>query len=284
MKKKETQNALTVSGMTGKKSWWNRILIFQPDLFFTAGDTIVISVNTNAQNTSGTNTRSPFSAVFICGTDSDITRPSIISTHPENGQKGVSPQITISAEFSEKIAPWSAAAFSMNWDGVASTVGNTYLQNDWEIIFPPSAFLCYDRIFTALIDTSITDLCGNRMRKAYSWTFRIMADTVKPGVLSFNPVNGDSMVSVNTPITVKFSEPMDTASVRKAFTIDPTVTGKFYWSGDTLMNFTLTETLSLYRQYSVAVGISAEDQAGNPLTAAARWSFTTIKHEKKIQP
>ncbi|OGF05693.1 MAG: hypothetical protein A2509_00650 [Candidatus Edwardsbacteria bacterium RIFOXYD12_FULL_50_11] len=275
MKQTETQNALAITGMTGQKTWWNRILIFRPDSLYTPGDTILITVSTIAQNTAGTALAAVYTSSFICGANADSLRPTVVSTNPAGGQTGVSATASISATLSERLAPWSVSAFSLT--AVTGILGNAALQSDSIINFSPSSLLCYDMTFTAILDTSVTDLCGNHLSPQYSWTFRTIADTVKPKVLSLDPANNDTLTSVNKPIIVRFSEVMDTASARAAFSITPSVSGNFTWSGDSIMTFAPAETLAFRRQFQVAIGSAAQDLAGNPLASAWNSSFTTVR-------
>lgn len=277
MKQTETQNALTITGMTGQKTWWNRILIFRPDSLYTPGDTIRITLATTAQNTSGTALAAVYTSSFICGANSDSTRPTVGPTNPANGQTGVSATASVSAVFSEKLAPWSVSAFSMNWDGINNTLGNASLQSDSIISFSPSSLLYYDKTFTVIIDTSVTDLCGNHLLTPYSWTFQTMADTIKPNVLSLDPGNNDTLVSVNKSIVIRFSEVMNTASAMAAFSITPAAAGNFSWIGDSIMTFALAETLAFRRQFQVTVGNGARDLAGNNLAYVWNSSFTTVR-------
>jgi YVTN family beta-propeller protein len=263
--------------MTGTKWWWNRMLVFRPDSLYPAGDTVTINLTTAAQSAAGVALPAAYLSRFICGNTADSARPTVAFTNPTAGQTGVSPLATVTADFSEKLAPWSVAAFSLSWDGVTNVLGNTALQGDSQISFVPSSALCFDRTFTAVIDTGIYDLCGNRLLIPYSWTFQTMADTVKPKVLAALPANGDTLASVNQVITLRFSEPMDTSSARQAFSISPIISGKFSWSGDTLMSFAPSETLAFRRQYQVSVGTGARDLAGNNLAAAWSSGFTTVR-------
>lgn len=273
MKQTETQNALTITGMTGQKTWWNRILIFRPVAI--TSDTVRITLTTDAQSTAGISLAATYTSLFVCGNDSDITGPTVISTNPASGQTGVSATASISAALSERLAPWSVSAFSLT--GVTGILGNAALQSDSIISFSPSSLLCYDMTFTAMLDTSVTDLCGNHLSPQYSWTFTTIADTVKPKVLSLDPVNADTMVSVNKSVIVRFSEVMDTASARAAFSITPSAAGNFTWSGDSIMTFALAETLAFRHQFQVAIGFGAQDLTGNPLASAWNSNFTTVR-------
>lgn len=280
MKQTETQNSLTISGMTGQKTWWNRILIFRPDSLYPAGvtgDTVRITLSTAAQSTAGISLATTYTSLFVCGNDSDITGPTVISTNPTSNQPGVDVLTSVSAAFSEKLAPWSVSAFSLN-AGLTNITGNTILQGDSStIFFSPSSPLLNDSTFTATLSTGITDRCGNSMLSEYPWTFTTIADTVKPYVLSLDPGNNDTLVSVNKSIVIRFSEVMNTASAMAAFSSIPTVSGNFSWSGDSIMTFALAETLAFRRQFQVTIGTGAQDLAGNTLAAAWNSSFTTVR-------
>ncbi len=275
MKQTETQNALIITGMTGRKWWWNGRLIFQADSLYGANDTVKITLTTAAQSAAGVALAVAYNSSFVCGNDSDVTRPAVISTNPASGQTGVGATASVSAIFSEKLAPWSVSAFSMT--GVTTILGTTTLQSDSIISFSPSSLLCYGTTFTAIVDTGVSDLCGNHLLPQYSWTFQTIADTVKPKVLSLDPANNDTLASVNKSVIVRFSEVMDTASARAAFSITPSVSGNFTWSGDSIMTFAPAETLAFRRQFQVAIGSGAQDLAGNPLATAWNSNFTTVR-------
>ncbi len=277
MKTTETQNALTISGMTGQKSWWNRVLIFKPDSLFKADDTVKITLTTGAQSTVGVTIAQTYTSSFVCGNASDITRPTILSTTPTNGQVDVSVQTNVSAVFSEKIAPWSASSLSLTQMPSTNVSGNVSLSNDSTINFIPANLLSYNTPYTASIDTAMVDLCGNHLLTPYTWAFQTVPDTVKPQVLSITPATGDTLVSVNQLIIIRFSEPMDTSMTRQAFSITPAATGSFSWKGDTIMTFALAETLAFRRQFQVTVGTGARDLAGNNLASPFSSGFTTVR-------
>ena len=99
-----------------------------------------------------------------------------------------------------------------------------------------------------------------------------LPDNTPPTVTDNTPTGTD--VPVTTAITVTFNESMNASSVEGAFSIDPSVTGTFEWSGDTV-TFTPDADLSYSETYDVTITTGAEDLAGDPMSEAYTWEFTT---------
>jgi hypothetical protein len=97
-------------------------------------------------------------------------------------------------------------------------------------------------------------------------------DTAAPTVISYSPTG--SSVQINSAVAITFSEYMNQASSEGAFSISPSVSGAFTWSGST-MTFTPTTSLASTTTYQVSVATSACDTAGNHLGQATNFSFTT---------
>ncbi|HTW93060.1 MAG TPA: Ig-like domain-containing protein [bacterium] len=101
------------------------------------------------------------------------------------------------------------------------------------------------------------------------------ADNTRPGVVSTYPASGTSGVPSNTQIRMAFSEAMDTASVRAAFSMTPAAMGKFEWAGDSVVYWQPDNLLSVQTSYSFSVETSATDLAGNQLKPNGPFQFNT---------
>jgi hypothetical protein len=99
-------------------------------------------------------------------------------------------------------------------------------------------------------------------------------DTTPPTVVSTIPQDSATGVVLNANIVVTFSEPMDTASVHQAFTINPPLTGAFSWTDSTL-TFNPDTNLDTNKLYAVTITTAAQDRAGNALASEYWFSFTT---------
>ncbi len=112
-----------------------------------------------------------------------------------------------------------------------------------------------------------------------SLTIQMYSDVTPPSVLSVSPVSGATGVAVSSPVTVTFSEAMDTTTVTGAtFTVTAggtPVPGTVGYSGTTA-TFTPTGNWNYSTSYAVTVTTGAEDLAGNAIASAYTWSFTTL--------
>ncbi|MCD4817018.1 MAG: Ig-like domain-containing protein, partial [Methanosarcinales archaeon] len=104
-------------------------------------------------------------------------------------------------------------------------------------------------------------------------------DTTPPTVTGNEPTGTN--VPVTTQISVTFSEAMNKTSVENAFDIDPSVNGTFTWS---TMNFNPDANLTPNTLYNVTIGTGAEDLAGNNLSTAYLWNFTTATPSDTTDP
>eukprot|EP00190_Bangiopsis_sp_CCMP1999_P006732 CAMPEP_0198723746 /NCGR_PEP_ID=MMETSP1475-20131203/1264_1 /TAXON_ID= ORGANISM="Unidentified sp., Strain CCMP1999" /NCGR_SAMPLE_ID=MMETSP1475 /ASSEMBLY_ACC=CAM_ASM_001111 /LENGTH=974 /DNA_ID=CAMNT_0044485025 /DNA_START=74 /DNA_END=2995 /DNA_ORIENTATION=- len=103
-------------------------------------------------------------------------------------------------------------------------------------------------------------------------------DNTKPSVTGVVPENGATGVDVSPSITISFSEPMKQSSLIAAVRLrDGSETvGYTPQVNEDLTAITLSvEDLKYSTTYEISVSVSAEDLAGNPLSAQFTSSFTT---------
>jgi N-acetylmuramoyl-L-alanine amidase len=95
---------------------------------------------------------------------------------------------------------------------------------------------------------------------------RVLELTAPPTVVSTTPANNDTGYIPNGSITIQFSKPMDTASVRGAFSIDPPVKGAIRWnSNGAQMVFKPDSLLAFEVTFTVTIGASAKSSRGQPI-------------------
>lgn len=100
-------------------------------------------------------------------------------------------------------------------------------------------------------------------------------DITPPTVVSTSPASGATSVPRTAPISVTFSENLDSATVTNAaFSFNNGVTGTIVVSGAVA---TLTPTPSLPASTTITGTLSTaiKDRAGNPLAAPVTFQFTT---------
>jgi len=100
-------------------------------------------------------------------------------------------------------------------------------------------------------------------------------DSTIPEVTSCNPTNGQTGVSLDTDVTVTFSQDMDKSSVEYSFYIDPPVSGDFSWPQDDRVVFTPDQPLDPNTTYTITVNCGAQSAEGVPLDDMFETSFTT---------
>jgi virginiamycin B lyase len=115
----------------------------------------------------------------------------------------------------------------------------------------------------------------------YTVTVAIATDTTPPTVLSTSPADGETVPVSTTAISVTFSEDMDPSTLSPATFIlsgNTNIPGSVsYDSSSRTATFTLGSSSSLDydANYTVTITTGAKDAAGNHLSGAYVWSFTT---------
>jgi N-acetylmuramoyl-L-alanine amidase len=95
---------------------------------------------------------------------------------------------------------------------------------------------------------------------------RTLESTGFPVVVSNSPANNDTSVNPTFPVKIGFSTRMDTAAVRAAFSITPSMTGSLSWDpNNTVLTFSPVSHLPFLVSFTVKVDTNARSQAGQPL-------------------
>jgi len=109
--------------------------------------------------------------------------------------------------------------------------------------------------------SGLSDLRGNFLfDPGDSLTFLGTAtpDTVSPEILSFSPQDSSSDISCNTPISIVFSEPVDTTDINNKISLyslsdSVNVDGKLIWLSPVEMNFVPSGDLKSQKEYIFSV-------------------------------
>lgn len=167
--------------------------------------------------------------------------------------------------------------------------------------FAPSSPLEYGTQYTVVINSSIAkDIDGNLLdgngngtaegspADDYSWSFTTVQapDTTPPRVATASPTGTN--VPITASISITFDELINKTSVEAAFSMVPSISGSFSWSGNDF-RFTPAANLTHDTTYTVKVnGTIARDLVGNTLDGNGNgtaegspkddyvWSFTTV--------
>ena len=103
-------------------------------------------------------------------------------------------------------------------------------------------------------------------RGATAFADRSLSSFAAPAPVTTSPVNGDTAYSAANTITIGFSKPMDTASVRSAFSITPSVGGTFSWNAsNSILTFDPVGIFGFFVDYTVRIDTTAHSVSGQTL-------------------
>jgi hypothetical protein len=126
--------------------------------------------------------------------------------------------------------------------------------------------------YTMTIDTSLRALNGMHLDRPVSWSF-----TTGPfRVLGTTPGDGAAGVSPYNDLGITFSGRLDTATVRRAFSIVPPVAGMLFpTAADPRIVFYLADSLKMRTTYTVTIDSTLRSARGARLDAPYTFTFTT---------
>jgi hypothetical protein len=218
--------------------------------------------------------------------------PFVTSTVPLNGATGVPLNIAIAATFSEFMNPATITSTTFTLTGPGGPVaGLVAAPNGITATFSPAADLAPNALYTATITTGAQNTVGIGLANNYVWSFRTgPGPIIPPRVISTNPANNATGVTVNQKISATFSEAMDPTTITSAtFTVTGpgavavigTVT---YVVTGSIATFAPNAALAPLTTYVATITTGAKDLAGNPLASNYAWTFTTGVVPDTTQP
>lgn len=105
----------------------------------------------------------------------DGTPPSVVEVTPQDGGVDLSPAVTFTARFDEAVEPSTlVAGFTLRDEGGARVAASaTWDVASFTATLVPDAPLEHLARYTATVGTSVTDLAGNHLAAARTWTVRV---------------------------------------------------------------------------------------------------------------
>ncbi|MDP2005178.1 MAG: Ig-like domain-containing protein [Rubrivivax sp.] len=157
-----------------------------------------------------TETQSMALAGYRVGTrSSDTVAPMVLSVSPPDGGS-LRPDGPFTATFSETME-WPALVAATTLTAASGqTVALGYQVQGNTVTWFPNGGLVTGR-YTAQIGTGATDLFGNPLAQPYRWSFDV--DATGPVLLESTPADGATDVPLDSAIVLRFSEPLDPASL-----------------------------------------------------------------------
>jgi hypothetical protein len=272
------QGTTVVSGVV---TYAGTTAIFKPTNNLAVSTTYTASVTTGVTDLAGNALAVAKTWSFTTGTTADTTAPTVSSIVPSDTATGVARNSTVIAIFSKTMdaSTISTSTFTLKQGttvvpGVVSYLGTT-------AIFTPASSLAVSAVYTATVTTGVTDLSGNALAVAKTWSFTTgtATDTTAPTVSSISPLDAATGVTLNSTVNAIFSKAMSATTINASnFTLmqGPTaVAGTVTYAGTTTARFTPASNLVPSTVYTATITTGVKDLAGNALAANKVWSFTT---------
>ena len=249
--------------------------LFRPTGNLSTGASYTANVTTGVKDLAGNAMSANYTWNFITGTATDTTPPMVIATFPAFNSAGVALNSAMSVTFNEAIDPATinAQTFILLKDGTTQVAGNvSYVGTTAQ--FRPASNLTAGVSYTATVKKGVKDLAGNVPAADVSWSFTTGSasdsDTVAPQVLSVSPPDGSKNVPVDSPLIVTFNEPVmpfefgliDGRPVAVTF-------------NNTYTTVIMKPTVAMHPGSNYYASIRSKDMAGNPMSAAFSWQYST---------
>ncbi len=254
---------------------------FTPSGSLVAGAVYTGTVTTGVKDAAGNALTANYTWNFTTTSQADVTPPSVLTVVPAINAASVALGSQITATFSEPMNSTTITSSTFTLKQGTTTVAGTVSCSGATATFAPSVALSASTVYTANITTGATDASGNALAASYTWNFTTtsQADVTPPTVLTVVPANGATSIALNSQITATFSEAMTSSTITSStFTLtqgSTAITGTVSYSGTTA-TFIPASALAGSTVYTATVTTGVKDVAGNALSTAKTWTFTTV--------
>ncbi|MEB2774540.1 Ig-like domain-containing protein [Algoriphagus sp. D3-2-R+10] len=248
----------------------NNTMSFLPDAPLDPNTTYTGRVEPIVKDLMGNALQTPYIWTFTTG-----AAPTVTATNPVNLSTGIALNKSITAKFSAEMDPLTinVSSFTIQTDTTSIEGEVSYL--DSIATFIPSIDLLPETTYTGTISVEAVNADGIPLATEYTWTFNTGA---APTVVSTDPADKATNVSVNTGIKVVFSETMGLTTISgSTFTVkqgNTAIAGKVTYSG-TSASFTPNTAFSPNLVYTGMISTGAKNTLGIALASNYVWTFTT---------
>ncbi|MCB9079157.1 MAG: Ig-like domain-containing protein, partial [Anaerolineaceae bacterium] len=203
---------------------------------------------------------------------------------PADGTTDVETKATITVMFNRPVVPLTSLAeaekFPQPLEFEPAIPGRGEWLNTSIYVFTPDGDLPGGMTFTARVKAGLTDVAEKTdLPHDFEWRFT----TQPPEVVFTSPNDGQTLVPIENPIQITFSQPVETQSAQDKFELTATgslfggsVSGQFEVISETL-TFTPTEPLEFDTRYNVTIDAGVTGEAGGSgMVSPYSFGFTTV--------
>lgn len=270
--------------------------VFSPTGILAANTEYTATITTGVKDASGKALASGYVWTFTTGALSDTAAPTVIATVNANNATNVPLNTKVGATFSKAMDPTTITKDSFTLMNGTTPVSGTVTYSGVNATFTPAGNLLPNTLYTARITKAATDLTvpGNALAGnqaplpaasdyVWSWTTGTTLDTTPPKVVTENPANLATAVTVNSVVRATFDKSMDHATINTlTFTLKngaASVNGLVtYDELSKTATFKPSSALLPNTKYTATVTNAAQDMAGHGLVSGLvpnPWTFTT---------
>ena len=164
-------------------------------------------------------------------------------------------------------------AFSLTMDG--DLVQGDFAWDGDVMRFVPAQRLERNHEYEIRLDTGAENENGVSLDEEFIHTFSTKTEDGRPALLSVTPADGAALTDRYARVEMSFSEAVDRDSLYGAFSLNPSVRGRFDWSaGDSTCAFVPLEPYAWQTEYRLAIQDGLADISGNTITKACATRFT----------
>ncbi|MEQ8808796.1 MAG: ice-binding family protein [Imperialibacter sp.] len=261
--------------VAGTVSYADSTATFTPANELAASTLFTATLTTGAKDVDGLSLEDDYSFSFTTGLAPDTTAPTVTEIAPQNDGVNVALSQAITVTFSEEMDASTINTTSVLLASGTTAVTGAVTYTGMVATFTPAASLQAGLVYTATVTVAATDLRGNAMAAAKTWSF---TTDVLPTATATSPLNNATGVARNKVLSITFSEAMDASTVNSTnFMLNQgttAVAGSVNYSG-TVATFTPANLLAAGTVYTATVTTGVKDLGGNALAVPQVWSFTT---------
>jgi hypothetical protein len=164
-------------------------------------------------------------------------------------------------------------AFSFTKDGGA--VSGRFSWEGDTLHYYPAEPIEKNHKYVIGLTTSAEDEAGVSLEEEFYQAFSTKAEDDRPTLASATPTDGSTLDDRYAKIAMTFSESIDRESLYSAFSLSPSVKGRFDWSADDkACAFVPLEPYSWQTEYAITIQNTVADLSGNTIAKAYKGRFT----------
>jgi uncharacterized protein YfaS (alpha-2-macroglobulin family) len=274
--------------LAGRGEWLNTaVYVFHPDAPLAGGTTYTAQIAAGLQGIDGSPLQSAYTWKF------STARPQVLSVVPQDTERLVAIERTISVQLNQPIDPASTqSAFHLHSSN-GDTPGALQVIRD-TILFTPSARLAFDTDYQVVLDAGLGSAAGgNGLASEFRSSFRTVP---LPQLLGTLPADGDTAAQPYTDLTLFFNAPIDLATVLPNLQMTPPLSptqvytyGTLIYPGDTSVPagagyaFHISFGAQPSRDYAAQIGPNIADPYGNRIGQGRAIRFRTAPLPPAVQ-